>query len=65
MPGVARGWHTVYTSDGYLLVAQLFRKCTLIPPKAPVGTGAFYFLNIPQRPLIQTPIPGTIAKNAA
>ena len=33
MPGVARGWHTVYTSDGYLFVAQLFRKCTLIPPK--------------------------------
>lgn len=29
-------------------------------PKAPVSAGAFFFFNIPQRPLIQSPIPGTI-----
>jgi hypothetical protein len=34
-------------------------------PKAPVSAGVFYFFNIPQRPLLQSPIPGTIAINAA
>jgi hypothetical protein len=37
----------------------------LIPVKAPVSAGDFYFFNIPQIRLIQSPIPGTIAINAA